>query len=286
MKLIKTLFFLILILYLINYLIKRENINNLSIDEKAQFYHLLMTNTTLSSIFNQILSIIYKSSYSIINCIKIFFITIYKFLIPDNKTDTNMDKLNQTYNLNKFINSLVQINKEFPSLINLQSIRCIADRKLFNQIMLYINNSLNSGVYRFINLKVFDNIYYYKFNNNRYIEIFKFTADVYLEKNILGNLIFAIELLMKDNFENKSSYSKDDMLIINFKFLGNNNSNNNLLSNELFDKLFIKTERKIDIESILDFTVSNDSKDKLKNVYVETENSLIPSIVNISESSD
>ena len=91
---------------------------------------------------------------------------------------------------------------------------------------------------------------------------------------------------MKDNFENKSSYSKDDMLIINFKFLGNNNSNNNLLSNELFDKLFIKTERKIDIESILDFTVSNDSKDKLKNVYVETENSLIPSIVNISESSD
>jgi hypothetical protein len=286
MKLIKTLFFLILILYLINYLIKRENINNLSIDEKAQFYHLLMTNTTLSSIFNQILSIIYKSSYSIINCIKIFFITIYKFLIPDNKTDTNMDKLNQTYNLNKFINSLVQINKEFPSLINLQSIRCIADRKLFNQIMLYINNILNSGVYRFINLKVFDNIYYYKFNNNRYIEIFKFTADVYLEKNILGNLIFAIELLMKDNFENKSSYSKDDMLIINFKFLGNNNSNNNLLSNELFDKLFIKTERKIDIESILDFTVSNDSKDKLKNVYVETENSLIPSIVNISESSD
>ena len=282
MKLIKTLFFLILILYLI----KRENINNLSIDEKAQFYHLLMTNTTLSSIFNQILSIIYKSSYSIINCIKIFFITIYKFLIPDNKTDTNMDKLNQTYNLNKFINSLVQINKEFPSLINLQSIRCIADRKLFNQIMLYINNILNSGVYRFINLKVFDNIYYYKFNNNRYIEIFKFTADVYLEKNILGNLIFAIELLMKDNFENKSSYSKDDMLIINFKFLGNNNSNNNLLSNELFDKLFIKTERKIDIESILDFTVSNDSKDKLKNVYVETENSLIPSIVNISESSD
>jgi len=197
-----------------------------------------------------------------------------------------MDKLNQTYNLNKFINSLVQINKEFPSLINLQSIRCIADRKLFNQIMLYINNILNSGVYRFINLKVFDNIYYYKFNNNRYIEIFKFTADVYLEKNILGNLIFAIELLMKDNFENKSSYSKDDMLIINFKFLGNNNSNNNLLSNELFDKLFIKTERKIDIESILDFTVSNDSKDKLKNVYVETENSLIPSIVNISESSD
>ena len=286
MKLIKTLFFLILILYLINYLIKRENINNLSIDEKAQFYHLLMTNTTLSSIFNQILSIIYKSSYSIINCIKIFFITIYKFLIPDNKTDTNMDKLNQTYNLNKFINSLVQINKEFPSLINLQSIRCIADRKLFNQIMLYINNILNSGVYRFINLKVFDNIYYYKFNNNRYIEIFKFTAVVYLEKNILGNLIFAIELLMKDNFENKSSYSKDDMLIINFKFLGNNNSNNNLLSNELFDKLFIKTERKIDIESILDFTVSNDSKDKLKNVYVETENSLIPSIVNISESSD
>ena len=103
-----------------------------------------------------------------------------------------MDKLNQTYNLNKFINSLVQINKEFPSLINLQSIRCIADRKLFNQIMLYINNILNSGVYRFINLKVFDNIYYYKFNNNRYIEIFKFTADVYLEKNILGNLIFAI----------------------------------------------------------------------------------------------
>jgi hypothetical protein len=80
MKLIKTLFFLILILYLINYLIKRENINNLSIDEKAQFYHLLMTNTTLSSIFNQILSIIYKSSYSIINCIKIFFITIYKFI--------------------------------------------------------------------------------------------------------------------------------------------------------------------------------------------------------------
>jgi len=283
MKLIKTLFFLILILYLINYLIKRENINNLSIDEKAQFYHLLMTNTTLSSIFNQILSIIYKSSYSIINCIKIFFITIYKFLIPDNKTDTNMDKLNQTYNLNKFINSLVQINKEFPSLINLQSIRCIADRKLFNQIMLYINNILNSGVYRFINLKVFDNIYYYKFNNNRYIEIFKFTADVYLEKNILGNLIFAIELLMKDNFENKSSYSKDDMLIINFKFLGNNNSNNNLLSNELFDKLFIKTERKIDIESILDFTVSNDSKDKLKNVYVETENSLIPSIIEFSQ---
>ena len=138
MKLIKTLFFLILILYLINYLIKRENINNLSIDEKAQFYHLLMTNTTLSSIFNQILSIIYKSSYSIINCIKIFFITIYKFLIPDNKTDTNMDKLNQTYNLNKFINSLVQINKEFPSLINLQSIRCIADRKLFNQIINFV----------------------------------------------------------------------------------------------------------------------------------------------------
>ena len=129
--------------------------------------------------------------------------------------------------------------------------------------------------------------------------MFKINTTVYLnngfKKRFVGNFIFSLELFIhEDKYTNFNKYSiqstKNEFIsIINIKLLGNipkkninnnkaiNNNNNNNKINDSFNNHFINR----DIYDDLFIKPAETS-----NMINDTENSLIPSIINISPSVD
>jgi hypothetical protein len=183
----------------------------------------------------------------------------------------NVNSTNTTINdkLYNFINQFINHNINTYELAKLNTERILFDRKLNIKIIDYIEKLLNSGEFIFSDIKLLNNLFYYKNINGKYLEIFKFSANVSSKNNNklekLGNLIFGMEIFIHDNI------LSEHITVLNIKLLGNNISENNLVESvnytnnkfpyEFYDGLFIKPKE----------TIVND-----------TENSLIPSIINIS----
>lgn len=269
MSFLNILLFLILTLYLIDYLTHKQ-LSKIIIKLINRFYALYKTKIEKFTDLLQDGKI--RSTTG-----NIPFITQPDFPYMNNYTMHNFDE--KTYYLYNFLDSLITPHANIYELTySSNNERILATGDIKNDIIRYLDNIFNTGQFQFYDIKLLNDIYYYTHHMGKNIEMFKFTASVKYKSKYFGSLIFAIELFIKEkryfnvnkllyNFSNESLFhcNKQSLLILSIKLLGNLSPNKNL-SNEIFDNFFIKSEEKYSA-SIND-----------------TENSLIPSIVTISAS--
>jgi len=298
MNCINTLFILIIIIFIINYLTngkivtlftnytsfyknKIENFMGITYDNNKEVY----SNTPIIPFANQL---------------------DFPYMNNNNNNDIfNLD----TYNLYNFINTLITPNINIYELTSSNTDRILGDKNFHDKIINYIYTIFNSSYFIFSDIILLNKIYYYKNPRGKDIEIFKFNAIVYLNNGLnkrkIGNFIFSLELFIHEdknyhkynNFNKYSIYSTKNeyIAIINVKLLGNLLKKNNNFCEQ----------KKKNIKNVID--INNKMNDSFNNYFVnrnkyndlfikptnkipdiinDTENSLIPSIINISQSYD
>lgn len=234
-----------------------------------------------------------------------------------NQNDPN-DLDEESYNLYKFLNDMISINQNAYELTKSNTERNDGS-DLEDEIFNRLNTILNCKEFKFNNLQLLDKIFYYNNPRGKEIEPFKFSADVSYKNKFIGSVIVNIECFIRNDMFFRDPMDSGYLSILNVKLLSriqqnikpneNNslyklkqNSNylkvhddahkkNNDLTNKMvesfenhfvdrhdFDDLFIKTsDKNLQIQS-------NDTPSIINNfVYPDSENSLIPSVIEFSE---
>lgn len=236
-----------------------------------------------------------------------------------NKTDpNNLD--DETYRLYRFLDDLVTPNVNNYELTASRSRRIKATESLEKEIYTHIENIFNCKSYKFANLRLLSNIYYYENPRGKEIEPFEFSADVSYLNKFIGSVIINLECFIRaDKFYPKPMESGflsiTDIKLINRTYPEGVNKEKvwntlyKLEPNEHYLQIDSREPRKIEkaeseaitkaneltnqmIESFENHFVSRDNYDDLfikptsptKHVtfQLDTENSLIPSIIEFS----
>jgi hypothetical protein len=226
------------------------------------------------------------------------------FPYMNNNTNDVFDS--DTYNLYNFINTLITPNINQYELTTSNTKRILGNKDFHDKIIDYIYTITNSGYFIFDNIKLLNKIFYYINPRGKDIELFKFNSNVYLnngfKKRFIGNFIFSLELFIhEDKYSNFNKYctprisqsSQNEFIaIINIKLLGNITKKNNINKHNTNINKAIDINNKMN-DSFNNYFVKRDIYDDLfikpadsSNIINDTENSLIPSIINISQSVD
>jgi hypothetical protein len=214
-----------------------------------------------------------------------------------------LDTDHDNYQLYQFLNSLITTNVNNNELTASNKNKIPADIKLVNQILSHLNNKFNSYNYRFMDIKLLDNIYYHVNPRGKEIELFNISTNVYLQNKPIGHIILNIEIFLRDDIDNgltinniKLIQKKNIEKINNNEPSGNINSpsqyqknidsskfqcsniqknaiqkaqNMNTIMNDLFNNTFVNRDQHNDL-----FIKSN-------NDLADSDNSLIPTIIDI-----
>lgn len=107
----------------------------------------------------------------------------------------------ESYNLYKFLNSMITVNVNNYEMIKSRDTRLKASEALEKEIYDYIERIFNCAGYKFNNIKFLSNVYYYKNARGKDIEPFEFSADVTVNSKFIGSVIIHLEcFLREDNF--------------------------------------------------------------------------------------
>ncbi len=224
----------------------------------------------------------------------------------------------ESYDLYKFLNEMITVNVNNYELTKSRDKRIKASEALEKEIYTHINNILNCKNFKFNSIKFLSNIYYYENPSGKDIEPFEFSADVTYKNKFIGSVIINLECFIRaDKFYSKPMES-GFLTIINIKLLNRTypeGVNKEKIWNTLYklepDDQYLKLDNKSRIveksekeaieinnklndkmvESFENHFVTRDNYDDLfikpsssKHVtfQLDTENSLIPSIVEFS----
>ncbi len=230
----------------------------------------------------------------------------------------------ETYAFYRFINNMVTPNINTYDLSSHRTKKIESDIKFNEEILNHINKIFNSKGYKFNNIKLVDNLFYYENPIGKDIEQFNFTADVTHREKNLGHVLINIESFLR---EDKIFYSPmktgflsiHNIRLLNIKYPENKeiipksgykfNQHNQPKPNSpkhveskiknfdttkteqkaiihtknLADKMNEQfTEHFVDREDYDDLFIKPDNKFKTDGFINDTDNSLIPSIINIS----
>lgn len=211
----------------------------------------------------------------------------------------------ETYYLYEFINELVTKNTNMYELTGSSGEQIPGSQSLRNLIFNEITRLFNCGEWKFLNIKSSDPIFWNE--NPRGIEIspFNFRADVYHGNKSLGNIKLYVECFLHSDKFNRDHSAFGYLTFLNIKVLDRYDSSNSNINP--FDKSAYRlksisdTEKKAIsknneltgkmMESFNSHFVSRNGYEDLfikptqtvKNTpHTETENSLIPSIIELS----
>ena len=121
----------------------------------------------------------------------------------------NLD--DESYDLYKFINSMVTVNVNNYELTKSRDTRLKASEALEKEIYDHIDRIFNCSGYKFNNIRFLSNVYYYKNPRGKDIEPFEFSADVTVNSKFIGSVILNLECFLR---EDKFYYrSKDTALL-------------------------------------------------------------------------
>ncbi len=188
MNLINKLLFLIIIIFLINHL------TNGQISETIKRYLMLcqdkIENFTGLTLFN-------NKKY----------LTMTDFAC-DIEANKNLPYLNsndinnlddEMYSFYRFINNMVTPNINTYELKSSRTKKIQSDSALNQEILNQMNKIFNSKGYKFNNIKLIDNIFYYENKIGKDFEPFNFTADITYREKYLGKVLINIELFLRED---------------------------------------------------------------------------------------
>jgi len=226
----------------------------------------------------------------------------------------------ESYELYTFINEMVTPNVNNYELTKSRDKRIKASEAVEKEIYTHINNIFNCKGYKFNNLKFLSNIYYYENPRGKDVEPFEFSADVSLRNKFIGSVIINIESFIHEDKFYRKPMESGFFSILNVHLLNRTypdgiskekvwNTLYKLEPNEHYlqldknepriiekvEKEAIETNNKLTnkmVESFENHFVSRENYDDLfikpsestKHVtfQLDTENSLIPSIIEFS----
>ena len=179
---------------------------------------------------------------------------------------------NKTLDIYKFINTLTKLKTDIMNLNNTDIIKMDTNDILYNKILLYLNYIFNTGNYLFNNIKIVNNIYYYKNQFGKYIKSLIITSDISLIKN--NNVLFKKKLTMVLQcfiYDKKYYYTcEDNITILSINIINNDKTLDNFISqDEIIDNI-----SNIDNNIISNNDISN---------IISSDNSLIPSLIDLSD---
>ena len=227
----------------------------------------------------------------------------------------------ESYDLYKFLDEMVTPNVNNYELTKSRDKRIKASEALEKEIYTHINNIFNCKKFKFDGIKFLSNIYYYENPRGKDIEPFEFSADVSYKNKFIGSVIINLECFIRaDKFYRKPMES-GFLTIIDIKLLNRTYpegvtkekvwntlyklepddhylklDNNEPRIVEKTEKEAIEHNNKLTdkmVESFENHFVSRDNYDDLfikstqptKHVsfQLDSENSLIPSIIEFSQ---
>jgi len=279
MILIKKILLLLLLIFLIHYLSEGQLINK------------------INNYFN-------NCKNTIENFIDIANMKIFKPAAPDvpfqlqkdfqynNQSDVNnLDE--DTYNLYKFLNSIITIGVNTYELTPSNNIRLKVSDEFKKEIYDQLNKQFNCNClgYKFNNIKILSDMYFYENSRGAEIEPFEISANVSLKGVPIGSVIIYIECFMKKDKFYYNSTNSGYLAILNIKLLKRIYSDGK--SKEQIWKSAYKLIpsnqdttpiQQIRVESFTNnYTNENDIFIKSDNQYQnDTEDSLIPSNIELS----
>jgi hypothetical protein len=217
------------------------------------------------------------------------FINLQNKILHYNKDNTD--------DLHSFINSLISLNNDFYDFSSSNNQRLLAEQQTVNKILNQLIKKINNHEeYKFNNVKLLNKIYYYQNSKGKIIDPFNISADVYHKNKSNGSIIINLEMFLKENNSNDSQLIITNVSLIertypnnitkpvskisshnhNYKKAVKKNKNmvkkmtesfnSHFVNRDVYDDLFIKPNTQHTTEGFMN----------------DTENSLIPSIVELS----
>lgn len=110
----------------------------------------------------------------------------------------------ESYGLYKFLNEMVTPNVNIYELTSSRNKRIKASEALESEIHTHIENIFNCKGFKFASIKILSNIYYYENPRGKDIEPFEFSADVSFRNKFIGSVIISLECFIRaDKFYRK-----------------------------------------------------------------------------------
>ena len=223
----------------------------------------------------------------------------------DNKNFINLQNKILHYNkdntddLHSFINNLINLNNEFYDFSSSNNQRISAEQHTINKILSKLIKKLNSNSheYKFNNIKLLDKIYYYQNPKGKIIDPFNISADVYYRNKSNGSIIINLEIFLKQLNLNKSELIITNVSLIERTYpntITKNKTVPNKINSHDYKKAVKKNKDMVKkmTESFNNYFVNRDTYDDLfikpstqhttEGFMNDTENSLIPSIIELS----
>jgi hypothetical protein len=279
MILIKKILLLLLLIFLIHYLSEGQLINK------------------INNYFN-------NCKNTIENFIDIANMNLFKPAAPDipfqlqkdfqynNQSDlNNLDE--DTYNLYKFLNSIITIGVNTYELTPSNNIRLKVSDDFKKEIYDQLNKQFNCNClgYKFNNIKILSDMYFYENARGGEIEPFELSADVVFNNSPIGSVVIYIECFMKKDKFYYNSTNSGYLAILNIKLIKriySDGKSREQVWNSAY-KLIPSNQdttpiQQIRVESFTNnYTNENEIFIKSDNQYQnDTEDSLIPSNIELS----
>ncbi len=240
----------------------------------------------MDNIINQILIIIilfflinYLTDGKIIEFIKkaIF----YKKSDNNNFVNTSypdIDKLDEnSFNLYRYLNNMVSFDTNDATN---KSPKIMANSETIKYIISNINKIFNSKGYIFSNINIIDKLYFYQSYKGKDFIPFNFQTNISYNNNNLGNYTINMKCFLREDKDYYEIKKTGYLVIQNIKLIStptNKPSNESYELTNTIKENFTQNDNNIDVD-INDFFIKKKVSFNEEN---ETENSLIPTIVDV-----
>ena len=138
----------------------------------------------------------------------------------NNQSDiNNLDE--DTYNLYKFLNSIITVGVNTYELTPSNNIRLKVSDNFKKEIYEQLNKHINCNCieYKFDNIQILSDIYFYENSRGAEIEPFEISANVSLKGAPIGSVIIYIECFMKKDKFYYNSTNSGYLAILNIKLI-------------------------------------------------------------------
>jgi hypothetical protein len=190
-----------------------------------------------------------------------------------NNNEGNPEHLDEeSYNLYKFLDSLVRPDNNIYQLTASNSERYKASNDFEKDILANLNKILNCKGYQVDNIKLLEKLVILKNPRGVELEPFKMSGDISYKGKMIGSITLYIESFYRYD-KNPKTFT-----IQNIKLIERNRTGTGKIKHELKDTSdsIFKIKKEFDVSDV--FIKSNNRED-----FNMTDDSLIPSIVNLSD---
>jgi len=125
----------------------------------------------------------------------------------------------ESYGLYMFINELVTPNVNNYELTKSRDRRIRASEALEKEIYTHISNIFNCKGFKFENIKILSNIHYYENPRGKDLEPFEFSADVSFRNKFIGSVVINMECFVREDKFYRSPMESGFLTILNVQLL-------------------------------------------------------------------